>query len=511
MGFTLIDMVVLVVYLGAVLLAGIFLSNKEMQGKEFFKGDGSIPWYVTSVSIFATLLSPISFMTLAGNAYEGTWILWFTQLGMVVAIPLAIKFFLPIYARLDIDTAYDYLQIRFGSKVLRAISAVFFIIYQVGRMSIIMYLPSIALAGLTGINVNILIILMGVIAIIYSYTGGIKSVLWTDFIQGSVLIFGAVVGLIFLIYYIDGGFAPIMDELVNNGKFLAENEPIFDPNIFKDSVFLMIIGAGFNTLSSYISSQDIVQRFTTTQSVKKLNKMMFTNGILSLATATFFYLTGTGLYVLYKVQNPGLAEGVPQDEIFTYFITNGMPVGLTGILIAAIFAAAQSTLSTGLNSVATSWTLDIQDVFSEGMTDDKRTQIARYISLGVGVFSIVVSVLMASTGIESAYVWFNGFMGLVLGVLGGTFILGLFFKKANLYGAYAGMAMSSLVMIAIRYILVIDSISVWANSLISIAVSIVVGYIVSVLTGGSAKETPANTTVYDIPEIKRDMSWEVRS
>lgn len=109
MGFTLIDMVVLVVYLGAVLLAGIFLSNKEMQGKEFFKGDGSIPWYVTSVSIFATLLSPISFMTLAGNAYEGTWILWFTQLGMVVAIPLAIKFFLPIYARLDIDTAYDYL------------------------------------------------------------------------------------------------------------------------------------------------------------------------------------------------------------------------------------------------------------------------------------------------------------------------------------------------------------------------------------------------------------------
>ena len=139
-GFTTIDMIILIVYLLVVLVAGLLFSKKEMQGKEFFKGDGTVPWYVTSVSIFATLLSPISFMTLAGNSYAGTWLLWFAQLGMIFAIPVAIRFFLPIYARLDIDTAYDYLQKRFGSKALRALSAVFFIIYQIGRMSIIMYL-----------------------------------------------------------------------------------------------------------------------------------------------------------------------------------------------------------------------------------------------------------------------------------------------------------------------------------------------------------------------------------
>lgn len=243
-GFTVIDLVILVVYLAAVLFAGLHFSKKEMKGKEFFKGDGTIPWWVTSVSIFATLLSPISFLSLAGNSYAGTWIMWFAQLGMLVAIPLTIKFFLPIYSRLDIDTAYHYLEIRFGSKGLRILGAAMFIIYQVGRMSIIMYLPSMVLSQLTGINVNILIIVMGVIAIIYSYTGGLKSVLWTDFIQGSVLLVGVTFALMYLISGIDGGFGAIMHEFTAGGKFLAADQPIFDPNLLRDSVFLMIVGAG---------------------------------------------------------------------------------------------------------------------------------------------------------------------------------------------------------------------------------------------------------------------------
>ena len=506
-GFTGIDMSILIVYLLAVLFAGIIFSKKDMKGKEFFKGDGSVPWFVTSVSIFATLLSPISFMTLAGNSYAGSWILWFAQLGMIIAIPIAIRFFLPIYARLDIDTAYDYLQKRFGSKTLRAVSAIFFIIYQIGRMSIIMYLPSVALAGLTGINVYFLIITMGVIAIIYSYTGGIKSVLWTDFIQGIILVTGVVIGLIILLFNIDGGLGAVSKELAN-GKFLDNTETWFDINLFHTSVFIIIVGSAINTLSSYVSSQDIVQRFTTTQDVKKLNKMMFANGLLSIFLATVFYLIGTGLYVYYKIQNPGIAENVPQDQIFTYFITYGLPVGFTGVLIAAIYAAAQSTLSTGLNSVATSWTLDIQDVISKDLDDNQRTAIARYISLGVGIFSIVVSILIATTGVKSAYEWFNGFMGLVLGVLGGIFILGLFTKKANLKGAYAGLIASSIVMLCVKYILPTEAISIWSYSLISISVSVGTGYIVSLLTGGN--DAPENTTIYDITSIKADNSWEVR-
>lgn len=176
-GFTYIDLIILVVYLAAVLFAGLHFAKKEMKGKEYFKGDGTVPWWVTSVSIFATLLSPISFLSLAGNSYAGTWIMWFAQLGMLLAIPITIKFFLPIYSKLDIDTAYHYLELRFGSKGLRVLGAVMFIVYQIGRMSIIMYLPCMVLGSLTGISVNLLIIIMGVIAIIYSYTGGLVRTL----------------------------------------------------------------------------------------------------------------------------------------------------------------------------------------------------------------------------------------------------------------------------------------------------------------------------------------------
>ena len=477
-GFTVVDFVILVVYLLAVLLAGLHFSKREMKGKEFFKGDGTIPWWVTSVSIFATLLSPISFLSLAGNSYGGTWILWFAQLGIFIAIPLTIKFFLPLYSRLDLDTAYQYLEIRYNSKGLRVLGALMFIVYQIGRMSIIMYLPSVVLAELTGISVNILIIAMGVIAIIYSYTGGLKSVLWTDFIQGMVLIVGVTGTLIYLIANINGGVGTVMETLTSGQKFLAQKEVIFDPNILKTSAFIIFVGAGLNTFSSYVSSQDVVQRFTTTTDLKQLKKMTYGNGVLSIVVATIFYLIGTCLFVFYS-QNPELAQTVKQDQIFASYIAYQLPVGITGILLAAIYAASQSTLSTGLNSVATSWTLDIQTLINKDMSFERQTKIAQYISLGVGIISIGVSIVLANGEIKSAYEWFNSFMGLVLGVLAGIFVLGAFCKKATKLGAYIGFAVSAILVIYLKYN--VPDVSSWAYSLITITTSVVVGQISSLI------------------------------
>ena len=499
-GFTYIDLAVLIVYLLAVLIAGLYFAKKEMKGKEYFKGDGTVPWWVTSVSIFATLLSPISFLSLPGNSYAGSWLLWFAQLGMLLAIPLTIKFFLPIYSKLDIDTAYHYLEIRFHSKGLRVLGAIMFIIYQVGRMSIIMYLPCMVLSSLTNINVNILIIIMGIIAIIYSYTGGLKSVLWTDFIQGSVLLIGVTFGLIFLIAHLDGGLGAIFNEFINNNKFLAANEPIFDINILKNSVFLLIVGAGFNTMSSYVSSQDIVQRFTTTTDTKKLNKMMLANGGLSIFIATVFYLIGTGLYVFYNVQDNPLPPAAQQDQIFASWIAFELPVGITGLLLAAIYAAAQSTLSTGLNSVASSWTLDIQERLSKKqLSFETQTKIGQWVSLIVGIFSIVVAMVLANGGVKSAYEWFNGFMGLVLGILVGTFILGAFSKKANTFGATVAFIAATAVMIFIKYGPFSADVSIWVYSIISIAVSLIVGLPASMIwtaVTGKKEEPAPHTTIY---------------
>lgn len=475
-GFTGIDMAILIGYLLAVLLAGLWFSKKEMKGKEFFKGDGSIPWWVTSVSIFATLLSPISFLSLAGNSYGGTWILWFAQLGMLIAIPITIKYFLPLYSRLEIDTAYEYLEKRFNSSGLRILGALMFIVYQVGRMSIIMYLPSMVLAELTGIDVNVLIIAMGVVAIIYSYTGGLKAVLWTDFIQGAVLIVGISCTLFFMISSIQGGFGTVLDTLTTGHKFIGENEAWLSPDILSTSIFMIFIGGALNTVASYVSSQDVVQRFTTTTDVKELNKMTYGNGVLSIFAASVFYLVGTCLFIFYN-QNPELVTTVRQDQVFAAYIAYELPVGVTGILLAAIYAASQSTLSTGINSVATSWVLDIQVKINSEMSMARQTKIAQYISLGVGTLSIVVAVVLASGEIKSAYEWFNSFMGLALGALAGIFMLGAFTKHATKLGACVGFAVSSAVVIYLKYY--VPSVTFWAYSLITITISMVLGSLVS--------------------------------
>ena len=490
-GFTWIDTAVLVIYLLGVLLAGLYYSKKEMQGKEFFKGDGTIPWYVTCVSIFATLLSPISFLAIPGNSYHGSWIFWWAQLGMLFAIPLTIRYFLPIYSKLEIDTAYHYLQKRFQSGNLRILGALMFIIYQLGRMSIIMYLPSMALAEVTGLDVNMLVVVMGVIAIIYSYSGGLKAVLYTDFIQGTVLIVGIALSLVVMIGSIHGGWGTVWDTLTTGHKFMLENEVWFSPDIVSSSVFIIFIGGGLGTFASYISSQDIVQRFTTTTDMKQLNKMTLGNGVVSIFAATVFFLVGTALFVFYQ-QNPDLLTTDRRDLVLAAYITYELPAGLTGILLAALFAAAQSTLSTGINSVATSWVLDIQSVLNPAMEMKKQTRIAQFISLGIGILSIVVAIVMAGSDIRSAYQWFNSFIGLALGALAGMFVLGAFCPKANAKGALMGFIIATAVVLYLKYF--VPSVSFWSYTLITIVISLIVGNVVSRITEPDY-EAPAGTTV----------------
>ncbi|WP_085993124.1 sodium:solute symporter [Oceanobacillus senegalensis] len=489
-----IDYIILVAYLLFILYIGIAVAKKEMKGKEFFKGDGSIPWWVTSVSLFATLLSPISFLSLAGNSYADSWQLWVAQLGLLIAVPVAIYFFLPVYRDLNLDTAYEYLERRFDKK-LRVIASVLFIIYQIGRMSIIMYLPSIALSAVTGIHAVWIILFMGAIATIYSSFGGIKSVLWTDFIQGVVLIGGGIFALIVLIFSIQGGIPEIFRVGVAENKFFSE-EVLFDPNILNDSLFLIFLGAGLSTAFSYISSQDMVQRYLTTTDLKQMNKMTVGNGVLSLGTATLFFFIGTALYVFYKQQ---MGNNIPtgnSDLIFANYIVAELPAGISGLLIAALFAAGQSTLSTGLNSVATSWTLDIQKIISPDLNDEASTRIAKFISWFVGVFSIVFAIVLVYTDISSAYEWFNGLMGLVLGIIGGTFTLGIMTKKANAKGAMLGFIVTAIIAVYVSYF---TDISLWAYSLINLVVSLLAGYIFSLIFTEKSRAEEKNEilTYYD--------------
>ncbi|TCP25573.1 SSS family solute:Na+ symporter [Scopulibacillus darangshiensis] len=489
--FQVIDYIILFAYLLFILYIGIAVAKKEMKGKEFFKGDGSIPWWVTSVSLFATLLSPISFLSLAGGSYAGTWELWVAQLGLFISVPIAIYFFLPVYRNLNLDTAYEYLERRFG-KSLRIIASILFIVYQIGRMSIIMYLPAIALSAVTGINVVLIILFMGIIATIYSSFGGIKSVLWTDFIQGVVLIGGGVFALIVLIVSVKGGIPEIIQTGVQDHKFFSDTV-VFDPNLLHSSLFIIFLGAGLSTAFSYISSQDMVQRYLTTTDLKQMNKMTILNGVLSLGTATMFFFIGTALYVFYKQMGGEMPTGKP-DLIFANYIVGQLPAGISGLLIAGLFAAGQSTLSTGLNSVATSWTLDIQKVMKPDMSDEAGTRIAKIVTLVVGIFSILFAIVLAYSDVGSAYQWFNGLMGLVLGIIGGTFTLGVMTKKANAKGALTGFIVTTIIAIYVSYF---TDTTLWAYSLINLVSSLVFGYLFSLIFQEKSKAEDNHLTYYD--------------
>lgn len=497
--FAVIDYVILFAYLLFILYVGIAFAKKEMKGKEFFKGDGSIPWWVTSVSLFATLLSPISFLSLAGNSYSGTWQLWFAQLGLLIAVPVAIYFFLPVYRKLDLDTAYEYLERRFDKR-MRILGSLLFIVYQIGRMSIIMYLPAIALATVTGINVIVIILFMGVIATIYSAFGGLKSVLWTDFIQGIVLIGGGIFALIILLFSINGGLGEVISVGTSNEKFFGDIA-LFDPNLINNSILIIILGAGLSTTFSYISSQDMVQRYLTTKDLKEMNKMTYLNGALSLGTATLFFLIGTSLYVFYTQQTAAMPTG-KSDLIFANFIVSELPVGVSGLLIAGLFAAGQSTLSTGLNSVATSWTLDIQQVLRKDMSDEKSTRMARIVSTVVGIFSIAFAIILAYSNVGSAYSWFNGLMGLALGIIGGTFTLGVLTKRANANGALFGFIATTIMAVYISYF---TDITLWAYSIINLVASIVFGYGFSLLFAKKEdKDDEEGVTFFDYNKVVKE-------
>lgn len=295
-----------------------------------------------------------------------------------------------------------------------------------------------------------------------------------------------------MIASINGGFGTVMDTLTTGHKFLLENEVWFSSDILSTSIFVILVGGGLTTFSSYVSSQDIVQRFTTTTDIKQLNKMTLGNGVLSIFAATVFYLVGTSLYVFYT-QNPDLLMTTRQDLVFATYITYELPAGITGILLAAIFAASQSTLSTGINSVATSWVLDIQSVINPEMSSERQTKIAQYISLGIGILAIIVAIFLASGDIKSAYEWFNSFIGLALGALVGMFVLGAFSKHANAKGAVAAFIVSSIIVIYLKYF--VPSVSYWTYTIITIISSLVVGNIVSYLTDKSFV-APKGTTVY---------------
>lgn len=472
-GFGWVNWLVLFVYLLGMLFLGYYFMRREASSEDFFKGGGRIPWWAAGISIYATMLSAITYMAIPAKAFATDW----TYYPMLVTILLVtfpvIRYYLPFFRRLNITSAYEYLQLRFNYAT-RLIASVLFISFMVARTALVLYLPSLALTTVTGIDIYLCIVLMGIVTVIYCTMGGVEAVVWGDVIQGIILVGGALFAAVYLILQTEGGFSGFVDMAVANDKFRLFNLS-FD---YTKAVFWVVILGGIaNNLISYTSDQTVIQRYLTTKDEKSAGKGIMMNGIMSVCISVVFYLIGTGLYTFFKSHpdelNYSLSNG---DAVFPFFMMSQMPVGVAGLLIAAIFAATMSTIASNINSTSTAFSMDIYKRLVPGASDKRVLGVARWSSFVAGGLGTVLAVMMATWSILSLLDYFNSILGLLSSGLGGLFLMGIFFDRIGAKGALLGFIAGTLTVFALS---VYTPVSFLLYGAIGIVVSVAVGWIYS--------------------------------
>jgi SSS family transporter len=435
-----LNWILLITYLAGMLSLGYFFMRREKGTEDFFKGGGRVPWWAAGMSIFATMLSAITFMAIPAKAYGTDWKYFPMAIAILIMAFPVIKYYLPFFRRLNVTTAYEYLEMRFNYTV-RFLASFLFIIFMIARMALVLFLPSLALSTVTGIDIYTCIILMGVITIIYCTMGGVEAVIWGDVIQGFVLLGGALFAAIFLVSGIEGGMGKLIEISMENQKFT-----MFDLSFSWKSATLWVIllGGLANNLISYSADQTVIQRYMTTKDEPSAAKGIMMNGILSVIVSVLFYFIGTALYAYYKTQ-PGELNFAMQntDAIFPHFIMSKMPVGVAGLLIAAIFSATMSTVSSNVNSISTAFTSDFYRHFFPGSSDKKQLRVARWSGVLFGGVGVALALLMATVSILSLFDYFNYILGLLASGLGALFLMGIFFPRIGEKSALIGFALGT--------------------------------------------------------------------
>ena len=435
-----VSIVVIFLYFAILAGIGVYFYRRQKTTEDYFKGGGRIPWWAAGLSLFGTALSAITFMAIPAKAYATDWSYALFNVGILLVAPVIVHLFIPYFRSLNITTAYEYLEIRFNASI-RILCSLAFIIFQVGRMGVVLFLPAIALNVVTGIDIFMCIGIMGVCSILYTMTGGIEAVVWTDAIQVLILLGGAVFAVIYIACGLPGGISEAMAIAMSNGKFDL-GSAVFD---LKDAtVWTVLIATCFTNLTTYGTDQSMVQRYLTTSSSAAARKSVWTNAIITMPATVLFFFIGTALYSYYTVYPEKLSVTIPNgDAIFPWYIFTELPASIVGLLISGIFAAAMSTLSGSMNSAATAYTVDIYPRICRGSVAG--LHVARISTFLIGILSMTFAFLMATWDVASLWDEFQKILGLILGSMGGLFLLGMLTKRANSGGAIIGIVVSIVV------------------------------------------------------------------
>ena len=447
--------------------------GRKQTSDEFFRAGKRIPWWAAGLSIYATMLSSITFMAVPATAFATDWSYYLVGLSIPLLAPIVIHLYLPFFRQLEVTSAYEYLERRFNVAT-RWFGSASFIILQLGRTAIVLYLPALALATVSNFGLQTSILIMGLLCILMTFQGGLESVVWTDVAQTVVLLLGALVTLVVAIGSVPGGLTEIWQTARSDSKFFGSLT--WGPELTIATGWVILIGNLFITLGTYTAGQDVVQRYVSTKDLKETKRSIWLNALMTLPSTFIFFSVGTALYVFYKAHAASLDPSLPNDAIFPLFIVNELPIGLGGLVVAGLFAAAQPTSS--LNSIATAWVTDFHGRLQPSLSDGARLKIGKVVTVLSGVLGTALALLMANSNVASAWEAFLGLVALTGSALAGLFALGIFSRRAHGVGAVVGAVASVALLV---YVQRFTGLHIFTYGAIGVLSCVGVGWLASVL------------------------------
>ena len=423
-----LDLATIVVYLAVVAGAGLWAARKNDSTDSYFLGKKGFSGIVIALSMVGTSLSSITFLALPAAAFALDWRLLVSNWAMPLGAVLAMFVFIPFYRRARVVTAYEFLEARFG-KWARLYAACSFILFQWIRVGSVLFLVSVPVALLLGVPTPWVIVFGGLALMAYTVSGGFDAVVWTDVIQILVLIAGGVLAFAYLALRMPGGLGEGLTLAWESDKFYLGS---WDFNLSERTAPTLLILGFLGWTGSYATDQTVVQRVVAARSDHEARKAIWLAVLLSLPVWTFFYLIGTGVWAFYQLSPDPAVAGMNADQVFPHFILSQLPQGVSGLIVAAILAAAMSSLDSSINSVSTTFVNDVyRRHLVEGRADTHYLKVAKLASLVSGGFMIAGGLIIWGMERESILDLTKQIASIFGGCTFGLFMLGFFTRRVS--------------------------------------------------------------------------------
>lgn len=438
-----IDWAIVVAYSAIVIVIGIIASRKQNNTDEYFRGAKQIPWWAIGFSIIATSFSAASLLGGPGEGYGHGFLYLQLQLGDLIGYGLVIAVFLPFFVRLNLTTAYEYLEKRFDAKT-RSLGSLCFLLFVIARLGGLLYAAALVISTLTGIDTGTAIWIVGAVSVVYTVAGGITAVVWTDVLQFGMIFVGLGAGIWAAVTAVPGGFGELWRIAGENGKLVVFNLD-WDPADLR-SLPTALIAYGILAFAVAGTNQQSVQRYVSCADEKSARKAILLGWFSGFVGVAATLLLGVLLFSFYSLQG-GLPKEIKPDEVLSFFIIDQVPPGASGFLVAAIFAAAMSSIDSGLHSLATCMTVDFYDRYGNPQASEiKSVRVAQGLIIVWGIVAIFSAIYAASTG-KDLLEFLVSYTTMFLGPLLGIFLMGTLFPRVNALGAFYGTIAAVIVVI----------------------------------------------------------------